>query len=292
MKKMKMKSPATAKEYDLLRQLKNCPSIVDAFDFYDDQGVDVVILEYAHMSLMDLLEQKHTTYPMQERVAKTILSQILRGIKAIHCLGFVHKDIKPENILIFTNRSERKLIAKVADLGFATRADVNGLSFYEKVACAQRVGAKCGTPGYWPPELAAQISSLKYAFKMDVFSCGVTLYRMLCNDMPFDFFWFWPFRFNQKNGQKKLCKVQPNWEVISWIQSDGKYTPVLSSRKLSDVVKDLLRSMLRIRPEQRANVDACLEHSFLGSSKSQKRHHHKLSLHNWHKSKVSTALFK
>merc|ERR1712129_527598 len=61
----------------------------------------------------------------------------------------------------------------------------------------------------------------------------------------------------------KLCKVKPNWKVISWIQTDGKYTPVLSSRKLSDCVKDLLRSMLRIRPEQRAHVDLCLGHAFL-----------------------------
>ena len=81
----------------------------------------VLILEHAPMSLENLLLQRCTKHPMQERVAKTILSQILKGIRAIHDLGFVHKDIKPENILIFANRSERKLIAKVADFGFATR---------------------------------------------------------------------------------------------------------------------------------------------------------------------------
>merc|ERR1712154_211490 len=55
------------------------------------------------------------------------------------------------------------------------------------------------------------------------------------------------------------------------IQSDAKYTPVLSQRKLTDTVKDLLRSMLRIRPEQRAEVDECLEHEFFRQSSSSSK---------------------
>merc|ERR1719356_797864 len=118
------------------------------------------------------------------------------------------------------------------------------------------------TPGFWPPELVTQLCALQYAFKMDVFSAGVTLYRMLCNEMPFGIFESWKYSVDHRDGQKKLCKVKPNWKVISWIQNDNKYTPVLSSRKLTDSVKDLLRSMLRIRPEQRATVNQCLQHDF------------------------------
>ena len=269
MKLTKRKSGRYKTEIHLLHQLRTCPFVVKLLNCLENDNVYVLILEHAPMSLK--ICYKCTKHPMQERVAKTILSQILKGIRAIHNLGFVHKDIKPENILIFANRSERKLIAKVADFGFATRvapdASITSLSIdqlpREKyLEFEKHVRDRCGTPGFWPPELVTQLCALKYAFKMDVFSAGVTLYRMLCNEMPFGIFETWKYNIDHRDGQKKLCKVKPNWKVISWIQSDNKYTPVLSARKLSDVVKDLLRSMLRIRPEQRATVDSCLQHEF------------------------------
>jgi len=189
-----------------------------------------------------------------------------------------------------------------ADFGFATRVgvggndiatNINSLPKEKYLEFEKHVRDRCGTPGFWPPELVTQISSLRYAFKMDVFSCGVTLYRMLCNEMPFGIFESWKYSVDHRDGQKKLCKVKPNWKVISWIQTDGKYTPVLSSRKLSDCVKDLLRSMLRIRPEQRADVDLCLNHSFLGktisSSSSNKSHHHRHKSASRNKSKSTTS---
>lgn len=118
MKLTKRKSGRYKTEIHLLHQLRTCPYVVKLLNCLENDNVYVLILEHAPMSLENLLLQRCTKHPMQERVAKTILSQILKGIRAIHDLGFVHKDIKPENILIFANRSERKLIAKVADFGF------------------------------------------------------------------------------------------------------------------------------------------------------------------------------
>ena len=146
--------------------------------------------------------------------------------------------------------------ASIADISLSNLPPEKYLEF------EKHVRDRCGTPGFWPPELVTQLCALQYAFKMDVFSAGVTLYRMLCNEMPFGIFESWKYSVDHRDGQKKLCKVKPNWKVISWIQNDNKYTPVLSSRKLTDSVKDLLRSMLRIRPEQRATVNQCLQHDF------------------------------
>jgi len=284
MKLTKRKSGRYKTEIHLLHQLRNCPYIVKLLNCLENDNVYVLILEHAPMSLENLLLQRCTKHPMQERVAKTILSQILKGIRAIHHLGFVHKDIKPENILIFANRSERKLIAKVADFGFATRVGVGqngGISFSQLprekyFEFEKHVRDRCGTPGFWPPELVTQLCSLSNAYKMDVFSAGVTLYRMLCNEMPFGIFETWKYNIDHRDNTKKLCKVKPNWKVISWINNDNKYTPVLSARKLTDIVKDLLRSMLRIRPEQRSDVESCLSHPFFlnnnNSSSKHKRH--------------------
>eukprot|EP00485_Elphidium_margaritaceum_P005522 CAMPEP_0202708236 /NCGR_PEP_ID=MMETSP1385-20130828/20479_1 /ASSEMBLY_ACC=CAM_ASM_000861 /TAXON_ID=933848 /ORGANISM="Elphidium margaritaceum" /LENGTH=1432 /DNA_ID=CAMNT_0049367165 /DNA_START=71 /DNA_END=4369 /DNA_ORIENTATION=+ len=280
MKLTKRKSGRYKTEIHLLHQLRSCPYVVKLLNCLENDNVYVLILEHAPMSLESLLLQRCTKHPMQERVAKTILSQVLRGIRAIHNLGFAHKDIKPENILIFANRSERRLIAKVADFGFATRVAPEGCSSggmsleslpREKyLEFEKHARDRCGTPGFWPPELVTQLCHLKYGFRMDVFSAGVTLYRMLCNEMPFGIFETWKYTVDRDN-QKKLCKVKPNWKVISWLQSNSKFTPVLSTRQLSDNVKDLLRSMLRIRPEQRATVDQCLQHDFF-TKKTVKAH--------------------
>eukprot|EP01084_Bolivina_argentea_P287157 492692_1 len=287
-------------EIHLLRELRRCPYIVKLLNCSETDNEYELVLEHAPMSLENLLLQRCTKHPMQERVAKTIISQILKGIGVIHKLGFVHKNIRHEIVLIFSNRSERKLSAKLTDFGFATRVapkasiSPNNLprEFVKYLGYEENVRDRCGTPGFWAPELASNryLCSLNYnkctqdAFKMDVFSAGVTLYRMLCNEMPFGIFESWKYNIDHRDGQKKLCKVKPNWKVISWIQSDSKYTPVLSSRKLSDTVKDLLRSMLRIRPEQRAHVDECLKHHFFTNNKNnkkiQKSHKHHPSHHH------------
>jgi len=204
------------------------------------------------------------------------MSDVLRGIKAIHNLGFVHKDIKPENVLIFADRIQRKLQAKIADFGFATRAQppkdiINNLNskYIPKqtlVEFVERVGDKCGTPGFWAPELVASLVELSDAFKMDVFSCGVTLYRMVCNEMPFGLFETWDVK-----EQKKLSKMKPNFQVVSWIQTRNKhsnqqnkidYIRKLANTSLSNQALLLLRGMLRIRPQKRFDVNNCLTHEF------------------------------
>lgn len=282
MKLTKRKSGRYKTEIHLLHQLRSCPYIVKLLNCLENESIYVLILEHAPMSLEKLLLQKCTHNAMQSRVARPILTQIIRGMKAIHALGFVHKDIKPENVLIFANKDKRRLTAKVADFGFATRVQpdsnlckLSDLPPEKKKEFEKHVRDRCGTPGFWSPELVAQIVELEYAFRMDVFSAGVTLYRMLCNEMPFGTFEKWKFTIEQnKNGEciKKLAKVKPNWKIISWLKKDNngtqKYTPILSNRKLSDQIKDLLRRMLRIRPQYRLSVDECLNHPFFQRSNS------------------------
>ena len=73
-------------------------------------------------------------------------------------------------------------LAKIADFGFATRVQPSRdvlkstpkeMPHHMQQEFLQRVADKCGTPGFWPPELVAQcVTSLEHAFKMDVFSVG------------------------------------------------------------------------------------------------------------------------
>eukprot|EP01083_Nonionella_stella_P195044 718832_1 len=276
MKLTKRKSGRYRTEIHLLHQLRTCKYVIKLLKVLEDASVYVLILEQAPMTLEMLLHERCTERPMQEAVGKEIISDVMKGIGAIHNLGFVHKDIKPENILIFADRIDRKLEAKIADFGFATRAQppvdiINSNQHIPKQTLSefvQRVGDKCGTPGFWAPELVAGLVALEHAFKIDVFSAGVTLYRMICNEMPFGLFETWDVK-----EQGKLAKLKPNFQVVSWISCRNKmaivdpkqkidYIRKLAKNNLTKDVSTLLRGMLRIRPHKRMSVSDCLRAPF------------------------------
>jgi len=284
MKLTKRKSGRYRTEIHLLHQLRTCPYIVKLLKVLEDSSVYVLILEQAPMTLENLLHERCTDTPMQERVAREIMHSVLKGIRAIHALGFVHKDIKPENVLIFADRIHRRLQAKIADFGFATRAQPPNDILSSNIPIpkqtlsefVERVADRCGTPGFWAPELVASVVELEHAFKMDVFSAGVTLYRMVCNELCFGLYESWEMK-----QDSKLAKLKPNFQVVCWIQTtphhskngnantnangttDKKqrieYIRKLASHSLSKNVLGLLRGMLRIRPHKRLSVGDCLK---------------------------------
>ncbi len=98
----------------------------------------------------------------------------MRGFRELVNQGYIHRDIKPENALCKGN------LYKVADFGFATRADVSNKVLLREF---------CGTPLYMAPQL---IQQQPYTSKSDVWSIGVMFFEMLFGKMP------WVF----KNGLK------------------------------------------------------------------------------------------
>ena len=294
MKLTKRKSGRYRTEMHLLRQLRGCPNVVELKKVLEDDGVYVLILEQAPMTLEQLLHESCTQQPMSLSVARVIIKDMLSGLRAVHELGFVHKDIKPENILIFADRQHRRLQAKLADFGFSCRVQPgtgilqdeaatdmpDGISPVQVSEWTERVQDRCGTPGYWSPELVAGIAELRHAFKMDVFSAGATLYRMLCNEMPFGLFDTWQTK--TVDNMTKLTKLKPTFQIMIWIpistQPDGslcKTTKIPeeeiqyerqnapTSFSLTASAIDLMRGMLRIRPHKRFSVRQCLEHEWV-----------------------------
>ena len=106
--------------------------------------------------------------PMQIERAAQFATQIAEGLGAAHALGIVHRDIKPQNVLIGVDGT-----AKVTDFGIA-RADI--------LTTMTATGAMMGTPHYMSPEQArgehAEVPS-------DVYSLGCVLYQMLAGELPF-----------------------------------------------------------------------------------------------------------
>jgi len=294
MKLTKRKSGRYRTEIHLLNTLKTCPFVVTLKNVLEDDGVYVLILEKAPMTLEALLYERCIANPMGEGFAVQIFHDICCGILAIHDLGFVHKDIKPENVLLFavqnqknddqdTNPSRNGLRAKIADFGFATRASLPSnftqnarinASEMNAIEWRERVSDRCGTPGFWAPELVANVVEMEYAFKMDVFSAGCLLYRMLCNEMPFALFDDWETK-QGSDGTFKLSKVKPTFQIVSWIRntlSQDTTSSISSFRRhwnenltISASALDLLRCTLRIRPKKRFDIRMCLRHDWFRS---------------------------
>ncbi len=109
---------------------------------------------------------------MADQELLTVARGIAEGLAAIHQLGIIHRDIKPDNILI-----DPLGMAKISDLGLARMvddADAQGLT---------ATGMVLGTPTYISPEAIRDSSSADA--KSDIYSLGVTLYHLLAGRAPF-----------------------------------------------------------------------------------------------------------
>jgi carbon catabolite-derepressing protein kinase len=125
----------------------------------------VMVLEYAGGELFDYIVAHGR---MTEDKARKFFQQIICAIEYCHRHKIVHRDLKPENLLLDSN-----LNVKIADFGLSNiMTDGNFLK------------TSCGSPNYAAPEV---ISGKLYAGpEVDVWSCGVILYVLLCGRLPFD----------------------------------------------------------------------------------------------------------
>ncbi|MFJ9897742.1 Stk1 family PASTA domain-containing Ser/Thr kinase [Streptomyces sp. NPDC091280] len=142
------------------------PNVVQVFD-QGAQGAYVYLaMEYvAGCTLRDVLRERGA---LQPRAALDILEPVLAALGAAHRAGFVHRDMKPENVLIGDDGR-----VKVADFGLVRSVDTV-TSTTENVL---------GTVSYLAPE---QIEGGTASPRVDVYACGVVLYEMLTGEKPHD----------------------------------------------------------------------------------------------------------
>jgi serine/threonine protein kinase len=145
------------------------PNIVQVYSFGQQDGLYYIAQEYVQgMNLRQLLNRRG---PPELLVAYHIMRQVAAALTVAGEAGIVHRDIKPENILI-----TRKGEAKVADFGLAQLAQS------EHMMQLTQVGMTMGTPLYMSPE---QINGEAVDHRSDIYSFGVTCYRMLAGRPPF-----------------------------------------------------------------------------------------------------------
>jgi serine/threonine-protein kinase len=143
------------------------PNIVTVIDRGDHEGRQFIVFEYVEgENLKRLIERRG---PAPVATALELAMQIARGLSFAHQQGLVHRDVKPQNVLL--NGDGR---AKVTDFGIARSLDVqHGMT---------QTGTVLGTSDYIAPE---QAQGQRVDEHTDVYSLGVVLYELLTTEVPF-----------------------------------------------------------------------------------------------------------
>ena len=144
----------------------NHPNIVQVYDQSQTTGMSYIVQEYVEgETLKDLIRRES---PIEPRRAITIALQILAALRVAHQQGVIHRDVKPQNILV---QPDGKI--KVADFGIASAGDTE----------MTEAGSIVGTAQYLAPE---QARGLSVGPPADLYAVGIVLYEMLSGRVPFE----------------------------------------------------------------------------------------------------------
>ena len=191
------------------------PNIVHTIEAGKDEhsGKNYLVMEYVDGPSARTLLDRQGQLPVRQAVHITL--DIARALDYVHAHDFVHRDIKPDNILI-----NAAGVAKLADLGLAKCiADASQLT-----------GAKqgFGTPYYMPCEQA--VDATKADARCDIYALGATLYHLLTGEVPF------PGESHLQIAERKLA---------------GSYTPVSELIPEAAPLDPILAKMLARDPDDR-----------------------------------------
>lgn len=204
--------------------------------------VDLVFSQHGVLLVMELVNGSNllrfspSGKGMIESFARVVFEQLLKAIQHIHSQRIIHRDIKMENVML-----DKRGTVKLVDYGLAEKSleGSDGL----------KVTGYCGTAAYYSPELAqgeldgSEKDNEFAGDKIDIWAAGVLLYRIVSGKDPFVY----------KSKQELLHEISQNntlWDV-----------------DFSCELRDLLKKILRIDPEERMSIDEILRHAWMKCEK-------------------------
>ncbi|KAJ4902396.1 SNF1-related protein kinase 1.3 [Raphanus sativus] len=208
------------REIKILRLLMH-PHIIRQYEVIETPEDIYVVMEYVKSGeLFDYIVEKGK---LHEDEARYLFQQIISGVEYCHQNKIAHRDLKPENILLDT-----KCNIKIADFGLSN-----------VMLDGHFLKTSCGSPNYAAPEV---ISGKLYAGpEVDIWSCGVILYALLCGYLPFD----------DESMPSLFSKIKK-----------GEY--VLPDH-LSYEARDLIPRILTVDPMMRISIPGIRQHRWFDS---------------------------
>ncbi len=142
------------------------PNIVEVYDVGEDNGEYYIVMEYIEGKHLKNLLKKRGKLTLSESV--DIMLQITDGLSVAHDSYIIHRDIKPQNIMILENG-----LVKITDFGIAMAMNATQLT---------QTNSVMGSVHYLPPEQASGQGS---TLQSDIYSMGIVMYELLTGELPF-----------------------------------------------------------------------------------------------------------
>ncbi|HYM07727.1 MAG TPA: protein kinase [Terriglobales bacterium] len=172
---LKLIRPELASNPEILRRFKQelilarevtHRNVIRIFDLGQAKGLKFITMEFVEGRDLRAVLRERGKIPADETVQ--IIAQVCRALEAAHTAGVVHRDLKPQNIML-----DRKDRVYVMDFGIAHSLETPGMT---------QTGALMGTPEYMSPE---QAKGMKVDARSDLFSAGIIFYEMLTGNSPY-----------------------------------------------------------------------------------------------------------
>lgn len=143
-------------------------NIVRAYDVGETDGLPYIVLEFIEgQTLKEILDKNG---PMPPRIAVALAVQVLDALGAAHAAGIIHRDVKPQNVIVMHSGK-----VKLMDFGIAREVDASTVTFAGSTVL--------GSVHYLSPEQAKGVPATEGS---DLYSTGVMLYEMLTGHVPFE----------------------------------------------------------------------------------------------------------
>ncbi|CAG9328511.1 unnamed protein product [Blepharisma stoltei] len=205
-----------SREIKILKTVKH-PNLIQLYEIVETSKHIYLIMEYASGGeLFDYIVSHHK---VKEPQACRFFQQILAGVEYLHKNSIIHRDLKPENLLLDEN-----LNIKIVDFG---------LSNTHKTG--ETLKTACGSPCYAAPEM---IAGKRYGNKVDLWSCGIILFALICGHLPFE-------DPNTSQLYKKI--LSGNYNCPRWVGNEAR---------------DLLKRLINTSPDERWTIDMVRRHQW------------------------------
>ena len=162
-------------------------NVIELFDSIETDDSICMITEFCSGGELTALCRRATRHLYNDDQRMLIIKQLIDGIDHLHGMGYVHRDIKPQNILINENGT-----VKIADFGFVCALPQQDMT-----------ATLCGSPMYMAPEILIQ---KEYNASVDIWSLGVVIYELFEGKPPFP----------GANCQDLLRLIRKNWRSLHY----------------------------------------------------------------------------